>query len=108
MIDNNISKISNFNQGVQKSNFFLDEGPYELCISTKEENLENIFDSYQGILKLSGTEENNIFLEEHQRTKKHIRRYYLKGKGTHISFAKPFLRSTELMDKELFIYLLKI
>ena len=108
MIDNSAIKIFNFNHGVQKSNFFLDEGTYELCISLKKECFENVFESYQGVFKLSGTEEQNIFLEKHQRTKKHLRRYSIKGKGTYLSIPKDFLETMALRDKKVFIYLLKI
>lgn len=106
IIESKKFSISNINSGLQTSSFSLDGNPYELIISDINLNLEDVFDSFSGIPQLSGSEEQNKWLEENQKTKPHIRMYRLSGVKTSIRLYHNYLDKHGLLGKELYIYLI--
>ena len=102
-------QIYNKNIGLQNSSFQLEEGNYKLIISSESlvftQELKTIY-TFIGTPILSGTEEQNIFLEENQMIKKHIRYYGLNIEKLNILLSKDFLTSNNILDNKIFIYLI--
>jgi len=106
-IDSEDMKVHNREQGLPKTSLFLEDGEYEVIISDKEKVISKITSFSKGIAKLSGTEEENLFLEKYQKSKEHVRSYTLSNEEINFNFSKNFLELNKFLDKELFVYLIK-
>ena len=102
--------VNNINIGLQSSSFQLKEGIYRVLIGEELNQIftpERIVYKFEGIPQLSGSEKDNLFLEEHQMTKKHIRYYGLLNNSLSFLLSKDFLLENKLLNKKITIYLVK-
>lgn len=100
-------KISNKNVGLQTSTFRIQKGDYTLLISTKKLDQGNVFATFYGTPKLSGSEQDNQFLEEFQMTEPHRRIYHIPSEEINLFIYKDYLIENNLLDKEIYVYLIK-
>lgn len=95
-------QISNNYTGLQKSSFFLEEGEYDIILSTEPlAEYENLDENHKfvGVPKLEGSEEDNTFLAEMEDN--YQRFYLLRNEKMFIS--SPLLNHIE----KFYIYLKK-
>jgi len=106
IIDETDIIVSNKNTGLQNTSLHLKKGEYTLII-TKEQRIffpEQVIESFKGKLKLSGTEENNEFLEKNSTG--HVRKYIISNKYLNLFLSEIFLKENNLKkDEDYFLYL---
>jgi len=101
--------IGNRNTGLANSSFFLEEGYFKLIISEVELELDNVLDSISGVPSLCGTEEENRFMEEIAfEDEPHFREYSILSNELNFVINKDYLLKRGLLDKEVFVYLVKL
>jgi hypothetical protein len=105
--EEDLISVSNKNTGLPSSSFFLPTGEFEILITHTNQymsNYETVF-SFQGKLALSGSERDNLWLEEN--SSNHIRYYGLSNNELNLHVSKELILNNNLdIDKEIFAYVI--